>query len=171
MSATLLRETARLLIQHTLDLPEKVARHHVSLLGEQTAAFADGAFTSATLTLTKAGAFTVALCHVGTVIYLSDNGSGEVNPGYYTVRTHPSVNAVTLDRDLRSGVPAPTDVVCFLGRLASMAGISIDRQGHWKERVLHQLPPLREPVWPAVADVAQGTVYGPDGDNYTGTLV
>lgn len=72
--------------------------------------FNDGSFVNATLTLTRAGAF--ADSQVDHWLYLDDNGSGEVTPGYYRITTVTSDDAVVLDADIRSGVDDPTDVVC-----------------------------------------------------------
>lgn len=75
------------------------------------ASFVNGAFVSGTLTLTKAGAF--AASKLNHWLYLSDNGSGEVTPGYYRVTNIAGVpNSVVLNADIRSGVNDPTDVVC-----------------------------------------------------------
>ena len=174
MTATLLRETARLLINHTLRLPERVARQHVGLLGGQTPICVDGAFANATLTLTKAGAFLETVCDVGTILYLHDNGSDEVEPGYYTIVERTSDDAVVLDRDLRPNPgaapppPDPTDVVVFLGQLATFAAIHLQRQTRWKELVLGQLPAIRQPVYPAAADTWHTAGdYGPNADDYT----
>jgi hypothetical protein len=75
------------------------------------ASFTDGAFTHATLTLTKAGAF--ADTSIGHWLYLTDNGSGEVTAGYYRVTNIGGApNSVVLHADIRSGVNDPVDVVC-----------------------------------------------------------
>lgn len=74
--------------------------------------FVDGSWANATLTLTKAGAFTAATCQAGDKIYLDDNGSGEVTPGLYTISARVDDNNVTLTADIRSGAPDPTDVRC-----------------------------------------------------------
>lgn len=176
MSVAMLQEAARLVIQNALHLPEAVARHHVTLLADQTILFDDGGYTAATRTLTKAGAFTVATTPAGTWLYLHDAGSGRVVQGWYCVVTRTSDNAVVLDRDIRTlaaitGPLVPADVRCIRGQLANMAGANFISPRLWKEEVRRLLPPLRDAVWPAEADVATGTAYGPDGDNYLGTLV
>lgn len=75
------------------------------------ASFTDGAFTVADMTLTKAGAF--AASQLNHWLYLDDNGSGEVTPGYYRITNIGGVpNSVVLHADIRSGVNDPTDVVC-----------------------------------------------------------
>lgn len=76
------------------------------------AAFVDGAFANATLTLTKVGAFPAATCQAGDKLYLDDNGSGEVTPGLYTISARTDDNNVVLTADIRSGAPDPTDVRC-----------------------------------------------------------
>jgi hypothetical protein len=74
--------------------------------------FTDGAFTNADKTLTKDGAFTAANAKVGARLYLADNGSGRVTPGYYVIASRISDNAVVLNADIRSGANDPTDVKC-----------------------------------------------------------
>lgn len=74
------------------------------------ASFTDGAFTVADMTLTKAGAF--AASKVNHWLYLDDNGSGEVTPGYYKIASKTSDNAVVLAASPKSGANDPTDVVC-----------------------------------------------------------
>lgn len=76
------------------------------------AAFVDGSFANATLTLTKVGAFPAATCQAGDKLYLDDNGSGEVTPGLYTITTRTDDNNVVLASDIRSGANDPTDVRC-----------------------------------------------------------
>ena len=75
------------------------------------AAFVDGSFANATNTLTKIGSFTAATCQAGDKIYLSDNGSGEVTAGLYTISVRTDDNNVVLTADIRSGANDPTDVV------------------------------------------------------------
>lgn len=75
------------------------------------ASFTDGSFANATLTLTKAGAFTAT--KVNHWLYLTDNGSGEVTTGYYRVTSVAGApDAVVLHADIRSGANDPTDVKC-----------------------------------------------------------
>lgn len=176
MSIAYLQEAARLAIQNALKLPEAVARHHVTLLADQTILFDDGAWTAATRTLTKAAAFTVATTTTRTWLYLHDAGSGRVVPGWYRVVSRTSADAVVLDREIRTraavaAAQAAVDVRCVRGELADMAGAYVTHPQDWKEEVRRLLPPLRDPVWPAEDDVADGVKYGPDGDNFTGTLV
>jgi hypothetical protein len=72
--------------------------------------FTDGAFTVADMTLTKAGAF--ANASPDHWLYLDDNGSGNVTPGYYKISSVTSANAVVLATSPKSGATDPTDVVC-----------------------------------------------------------
>lgn len=74
------------------------------------ASFVDGAFTVADMTLTKAGAFTKSKANHW--LYLTDNGSGQVTPGYYKIASVTSVNAVVLATSPKSGATDPTDVKC-----------------------------------------------------------
>lgn len=74
------------------------------------ASFVDGAFTVADMTLTKAGAFTKSKTNHW--LYLTDNGSGNVTPGYYKIASVTSVNAVVLATSPKSGATDPTDVKC-----------------------------------------------------------
>lgn len=72
--------------------------------------FTDGAFTVADMTLTKAGAF--ANASPDHWLYLDDNGSGNVTPGYYKISSVTSDDAVVLATSPKSGATDPTDVVC-----------------------------------------------------------
>lgn len=176
MSVAMLQEAARLVIQNALHLPEAVARHHVTLLADQTILCDDGAWTAATRTLTKAGVFTAALVVGHPWLYLHDAGSGTVVPGWYRIVSRTSDNAVVLDREIRTlaavtALAVVIDVRVIRGDLADMAGAHLREPRHWKVEARRLLPPLRDAVWPAEADVAAGTAYGPDGDNFLGTLV
>ena len=75
-------------------------------------AFTDGSFANATNTLTRTGAFPAATNIAGDKLYLTDNGSGEVTAGLYTISTRTDDNNVILSADIRSGANDPTDVVC-----------------------------------------------------------
>ena len=66
------------------------------------ASFVDGAYTSATKTLVKAGAF--AATKVNHWLYLESNDGGSIVAGYYKVATVPDANTVTLDTDAGAGV-------------------------------------------------------------------
>lgn len=173
MSVAMLQEAARLVIQAALKLPEAVARHHVRRLADQTILFDDGAYTIATRTLTKAGAFTAATTSTRTWLYLHDAGSGRIVPGWYRVVSRTSDNAVVLDREIRTrtaiaGALVPVDVRCIRGQLADMAGAHIAFPRTWQDVVRQLLPVLPQPAYPVEADVwhTAGT-YGPDGDDFT----
>lgn len=72
----------------------------------------DGAWDHTTLTLAKTGAF--AASAVNHWLYLTDNGSGEVTPGYYRITSVAGApDAVVLHADIRSGANDPTDVRCI----------------------------------------------------------
>jgi len=76
------------------------------------ATFVNGTWVNATLTLTAAAA-PFAACKVGHWLYITDNGSGQVTPGYYCITGIAGIpNSVVLHADIRSGVPDPVDVVC-----------------------------------------------------------
>lgn len=173
MSVAVLQEAARLVIQNALKLPEARARQHVDRLADQTILCDDGAWTAATRTLTKAGAFTVATTSTRTWLYLHDAGSGRVVPGWYRVVSRTSDNAVVLDREIRTraaiaGALVPVDVRVIRGQLADMAGAYTCHPLDWKERVRVLLPVVPEPVYPAEAAVWNGTAtYGPYGDDFT----
>lgn len=174
MTVALLQDVARRLIQHHLALPEPIARRHIAELGGQSVAFSDGVLTAATLTLTKAGAFGVAVAGLKTWLYLYDAGSATVIPGWYT-GCRVSDNAVTLDRDPRTPAAIalecePIDIVCIVGELATFTAISVAIASDRRDMVRYQLPALPDAVWPAEADVADGVTYGPNGDDYEGTL-
>ena len=177
MSVALLQEAARLVIQNALRLPEAVARHHVRRLADQTILCDDGAWTAATRTLTKAGAFTAVTTNSSTWLYLHDAGSGRVEAGWYRVVSRTSDNAVVLDREIRTraavaGGLNAVDVRVIRGQLADMAGAWTCHPVDWKEYVRNLLPVLPQPVYPAVANVWHGTgTYGPDGDDFTPTKV
>lgn len=66
------------------------------------ASFTDGAYTSATKTLVKAGAF--AATKVNHWLYLESNDGGSIVAGYYRVATVPDANTVTLATDAGAGV-------------------------------------------------------------------
>lgn len=72
------------------------------------ASFVDGAWTAATHTLTKAGAF--AATKVNHWLYLEPNGGASFTAGYYRVATVPDANSVTLASD--PAVGNLTDVKC-----------------------------------------------------------
>lgn len=74
--------------------------------------FTDGAFANATTNLNKTGAFPAATNIAGDLLYLTDNGSGEVTTGFYSIVTRTDDDNVVLDADIRSGANDPTDVVC-----------------------------------------------------------
>lgn len=177
MSVAALQDAARLVIQNALHLPEAVARHHVTLLADQSILFDDGAYAIATRTLTKAAAFTDAAVAANPWLYLHDAGSGRVVPGWYRIVSRTSDNAVVLDREIRTlaaiiGALVPVDVRCIRGQLADMAGAYMTHPRIWREQVRHLLPPLRQPVYPVEADVFHtAAAYGPDGDNFTPAMV
>lgn len=66
------------------------------------ATFTDGAYTSATKTLVKAGAF--AATKVNHWLYLETDGTGSITPGYYRVETWTDANTVILATDAGGGV-------------------------------------------------------------------
>ena len=66
------------------------------------ATFTDGAYTSATKTLTKAGAF--AASQVNHWLYLESNDGGSIVAGYYKIATVSSADAVILATDAGAGV-------------------------------------------------------------------
>lgn len=72
------------------------------------ASFTDGAWTAATHTLAKAGAF--AATKVNHWLYLEPNGGASFTAGYYRVATVPDANSVTLASD--PAVGNLTDVKC-----------------------------------------------------------
>lgn len=65
------------------------------------ATFTDGAYTSATKTLVKAGAF--AKTKVNHWLYLESNDGGSIVAGYYKVTSVPDANTVTLATDAGNG--------------------------------------------------------------------
>lgn len=69
------------------------------------ASFVDGTYTDITKTVAKTGAFTNLVA--GDIVYVDDNGSGNITTGYYTVATVPDANSITLTAS--AGVDA-TDV-------------------------------------------------------------
>ncbi|MDD4308715.1 MAG: hypothetical protein PHU53_07930 [Thermoplasmata archaeon] len=75
------------------------------------ASFTDGAYTSATKTLTKAGAF--AASKVNHWLYLTDNGSATVTAGYYRITSVAGApNAVVIHADCSNDNADVADVVC-----------------------------------------------------------
>ena len=66
------------------------------------ASFVDGAYTSATKTLVKAGAF--AATKVNHWLYLESNDGGSIVAGYYKVATWSDANTVILATDAGAGV-------------------------------------------------------------------
>ena len=77
------------------------------------ASFTDGSFANATLTLSRTGAFVGAASL--DKFFLTDNGSGEVTPGMYTIDAVTDAHNVVLVEDIRSGANDPTDVVLTQG--------------------------------------------------------
>ena len=66
------------------------------------ASFTDGAYTSATKTLVKNGAFTAS--KINHWLYLESNDGGSIVAGYYKIATVSSADAVILATDAGAGV-------------------------------------------------------------------
>jgi len=75
------------------------------------ATFTDGAFTHATLNLQKTGAFTAN--QINHWLYLADNSSGKIVPGYYKIATKTDNDNVILATDPSVGHVDATDVKCI----------------------------------------------------------